>query len=455
MEPTRTPVSEPVSSLERAAISSTLQDLREHTLKERLGDKLRSASNVLLFGVGGGNDSISALMVKLQLEKDFGLTPARVTVAAMLPDVLQYRGLAATSHPLASEITASSERWVGGRQISAFPEPLLAEHKDRFGIAKVVGLSMEKGSEGVFAALSELVRSEGFDLVIACDVGGDFIATPSNSEVLSPMMDGYALHALRRFVSEQTDADLVCCVFGLGADGESTPEMLRDALALVGSYEPGSFDLHTVEDVEKFYRSVIQLNRHSRTADHTFRSLHGDPSLDQPIPFKARFHTQPSPGDSKVYYGEFEHRMDKEFAGKYYLFDELAGIANPFEVKCENGIEWFLKIQKAVERPNHELNGQSYADLATTLGLQNGSLQSLYFGTPSRKFSPQQRQEIAADTLSSIQSAVFDCALVFSEDLPPAMPDTLARTELPGGKLSLIARRSAQLPLNKFIEYSA
>ena len=67
----------------------------------------------------------------------------------------------------------------------------------------VLGIWLSAGSEGVYASLRELVQAERFDLVLACDVGGDFIASPENRGVLSPMMDGYALHALRRHTSSR------------------------------------------------------------------------------------------------------------------------------------------------------------------------------------------------------------------------------------------------------------
>ena len=53
----------------------------------RVAAALRSAAgkHVLFFGVGGGNDANSTMMVQLQLARDYGFAPGRISVLAMLP----------------------------------------------------------------------------------------------------------------------------------------------------------------------------------------------------------------------------------------------------------------------------------------------------------------------------------------------------------------------------------
>lgn len=391
---------------------------------------LSQARNALLLGVGGGNDSVTSLMAMAQLAVDAGFRPERLQVAAMLPDVLAYTGMETAGQGIAI-IGPNSRRWVSGKPMDAFPEPLLAAHRDRFGIERVLGLRMDRGSDGIVAALAGLIAREGIDLVLACDVGGDFIAAPDNLDVLSPMMDAYALSALRRLHGRVAGTRFAYCVFGLGTDGEATPRQLRDALARAPARAEGRFDPDAIAGPEEFYRAVVEQNRYSRTADFTLRSIHGEAL--PPSPFRARFHTQPAPGQSKRYYGTFTQELDPEFAGRYYLFESLDGVANPFERACASGLEWYLDIQRVGPGMNHELNGQSYARIADAHEGGARADSSMFFGTPSRRFTAEQRAKIARDIASSVASGAFDSALVCRGDLECASWDGLAVHEVSDG----------------------
>ena len=388
------------------------------SLQERLAAKLSSATNALMVGVGGGNDSVTTLLMKYQLARDFGFHPQRTDIAAMLPDVLDYLDLEPTAHPLVWGIQPASKRFVQGAVIRGFPEPLLAKHKDCFRISRVWGISMRHGSEGVSKALRALIQSEGYDLVLAFDVGGAFIAAPENLEVLSPMMDAYALSAFRRLLQESQLPPFVFGVFGLGTDGESTPQMLAKALKNVAEYHIGEFDPAILPQLEPFYRKVIEPNRYSRTADFTLREIHGDQPHENPAKFRARFHTKPTTGKNKSHVAFFLQHFEPSYYGKYFLFDCLDGVRSPFAVPCSNGIEWFLDIQKVALRINHEIQGQAYMDARSTLGLPPGSVtRTLYFGTPSRKFAGDTTARIVQEVTESLRNGVYDMALVYQDDL--------------------------------------
>lgn len=391
----------------------------ESTLQRRLAARLSSGRRVLVVGVGGGNDSVTTLLMTHQLKKDFGFRPREVDIAAMLPDVLDYHQMEAGAHPLVWRILPGSRRSVQGIMIRGFPEPLLARAKDRFAISEVWGIGMSRGSEGVREAIQTLIQARDYDLVLACDVGGDFIAAPENLEVLSPMMDAYALHAFRRLSKEPKSPPLVFAVFGLGTDGESAPEMLARALENVAEYHVGDFDGTTVQDVEQFYRTVVEPNRYSRTADFTLRQIRQrDNPHENPARFRVRFHTRPTAEKSRSHLGIFLRSFEPAYYGRYYLFDGLDGVRNPFAVSCLNGVEWFLKIQEVALRINHEIQGQAYADVRSVLGLPpGGSRLSFYFGTPSLKFPCDVTKQIIQDTIQSVRDCIYDMALVYRDDL--------------------------------------
>ena len=400
------------------------------TLTDRLHGKLAETQRALILGVGGGNDSVTALLLREQLRQTDGFTPDRLDIAAMMPDFLEYRCYDPDPcHERVWRMRPESERWFQGTRVAGFPEPLLAAAADRFHLDTVYGIDMRAGAEGVYQALHRLIAANAYDLVLACDIGGDFIAAPENVEVLSPMMDAYALHALRRLDLPDTPTRFVYAVFGLGTDGESSPEMLRRALDNVGDYEARRFDADIAPDFERFYRDEVEPNRYSRTADFTLREIRAaDPHADIEN-YRVRLHTRPTPERRRAYTGAFTHRFDPEHYGRYYLFDRLSGIRNPFCVACTNAEEWFVQVSSAADRVHHELVGQTVRD---TDG------RTVNFATTSRKFPEPDREKILRDTLSALRTGVYDAAYIYPSDAlasPTPLGDDITATPTPIGTL--------------------
>jgi len=373
---------------------------------------LSKAKNPLILAVGGGNDSVSTILIQKQLQKSFGYYPQKINVVAMLPDCLDYENISPTDHPLVGIINENTQRYVQGKLMAEFPERILSMNKNvipTIPIENIYGLSMKEGSIGITQALEYLLSTQKFDLILAMDVGGDFIAVPENIEVLSPMMDAYMMYA---FKTISTKVPIIYGVFGLGTDGETTPELLDKALETVHPYE-GEFKEEDVIDVINFYREVVEPNRYSRTTDFTMKEIQGI-AHDNPALFRGRFHVKTQHGEkSEVNYGNFNHIQDSKFFSKYYLFSDVSNVQNPFAVECSNGIEWFIKIQSQSKKINHELNGQAYdlGQLIKGINLRT----YLFFGTPSRKFTVEQQNEIAKQIVLSIQNSVYSLAIVYKE----------------------------------------
>lgn len=385
---------------------------------------LKNAKNPLVLAVGGGNDSVSTLLLQKQLQESFGYYPEKITVAAMLPDCLDYHNLTPTGHDLVGIIEDNTTRSVQGYVMDAFPERMLASNKEvipTLKVDKVYGFSMLKGSVGISQALKYIVDNNNFDMILAIDVGGDFIAHDSNIEVLSPMMDGYMLYALKELEKYQefknTNIPVVYSIFGLGTDGESTPEMLAKALAQIPELYEGEFSSETVKPVIDFYRQTVEPNRYSRTTDFTIREIE-DTGHDNPAIFRGRFHVKVSKNEkANIHYGVFNHYQDSYYFKKYYVFTDISHITNRFAIKCDSGIEWFLKVQKEDSKINHELNGQSYNldILFDEYSIYHGK--TLFFGTPSRKFNEDQQKEIAEEVFTAVKNQVYDMAFIYSENI--------------------------------------
>ena len=422
---------------------------------DRLRGKLTGSRRAMLLGVGGGNDAVSTLFLRAQLARDFGFGPERLDVCAVLPDVLGYTGAQATRHPLAVEITPQARRVLFGSPLWSFPERLLAEHRSRFGIGGVFGLKMAGGPAGMADALESLLAERGCDLLVPVDVGGDFIAAPENLAVLSPMMDAWTLIALRELARRRPDLPIVFGVFGLGTDAESTPEMLAAALARLSDPHFGRFDRDAVADAADFYRSVIEANRRSNTAERTLRQIEGDGPPETSVRHRQTFHVNVTRSRLSAHRTEFDHPLDPALAGVYVLFDDVSGVANPFAVPCLHGVEWFLRVRRLGRWLSHELNGFGYDDLDALLGGRpDGPPRRLVFGTPSGRFAPEVRNRIAAELAESVRNGVHDLVLVDVDDLGSAHTDGVVRGTLPTD-LVLLARPGAEAVADRLVNAAA
>lgn len=377
---------------------------------------------ILVLAVGGGNDSVSTLLLQLQLNKKFNYHPEEIDIVAVLPDCLDYHNLVSTPHSLVSIINHDSTRSVQGYVMNAFPERILSQNKNIFSelpVKNVYGISMKQGSIGVCNSLKFLITQKTYDLILAIDVGGDFVAHKNNLEVLSPMMDGYMLYALKELQSfitkENISTKMMFSIFGLGTDGESTPEMLNQALSLLPGVKEYQFDKNDIAPFITFYRDIVEKNRYSRTTDYTLLEITGQ-GHENPSNFRGRFHVKIHPTEkSQVYYGIFSHYQSEEFFGKFYLFENIDFVDNLYSKKCNHGIEWFINVQSQKNKINHELNGQSYDDIGILLNNKSLNNKSLFFGTPSRKFNEQQQIDIAKDISKSILYGIYNYAIIYKD----------------------------------------
>lgn len=242
---------------------------------------MKQYKNVLVLAVGGGNDFVSTLLLQLELNKKFNYKPDNIDIVAVLPDCLDYQNLKSTEQELLSIIKPNSTRSVGNKLINAFPEKILAQNKNIFkelNINNIYGISMLKGSIGIFNSLKHLLSND-YDLILAIDVGGDFIAHKENIEVLSPMMDGYMLYSLKQLqnhiINNNINTDILFSIFGLCTDGESTPDMLNKVISLISDIQEYEFTDSNVTQFSDFYYNIVEKNRYSRTTDFTIKEILG------------------------------------------------------------------------------------------------------------------------------------------------------------------------------------
>lgn len=382
------------------------------------------SKRVLVLAVGGGNDSVSALLIVKSIADAAGEKP--FDIACMLPDVLEYGGVEqSASDPCLVEVGPDSERFSGGKAIGKFVEARLARDKDRAGLPleKIWGFRLSGGSRGVASALSALVESRGYGLVLAVDVGGDFVAVEENKEVLSPMMDGIMLAALRSLRgSGGLGVPVFGALMGLGTDGESSPQMLDLAMGRLYAQER-SFDAGALGKQIAFYRECVEPLRYSRTADFAIREMEGA-GHENPAVYRGRFHALAAGGEGqagKVFYGNFMRAFDESRYGKFYVYGGVEAVQNPFALDCASTLEWFMKVQSEDEKLNCEMNGQTLPDLGSVLGDARYAGESMYFATPSRLFGEKDSLEISALGAGALKDGAC-CWMVMWQGAWEALP---------------------------------
>ena len=79
-------------------------------------------------------------------------------------------------------------------------------------------------------------------------------------------------------------------------------------------------------------------------------------------------------------------------------------------------------------------------DVRSVLGLPpRGKCQSVYFGTPSRKFPGDITKKIIQDVIQSVRNRVYDMALLYREDLQGQACSDLRHAPV-GQELNLLAQ---------------
>lgn len=338
---------------------------------------------------------MSSLWLLRQLKRH-GLNPSHTDILGMLPGWVQYSGVGDTAIPNIGVISPTVSRTVNGRPISRIPEAGLAEHQTRFGINTIYGAFINRGSIGLQESISALFQQEQYDRILAVDVGGDFVAHQDNKWVLSPMMDAYAAYAFQNL--QTLGYPVSGAVFGLGFDGESTPQLVQKAIAQVKPSQEFVFEPNLLSDISEFYTSVVRPGRRSQTGDIMVDMLSS--RIADQYKVKRPFHVNTKQGPVK-FFGDNDFVVDLSTANKGYLFDNFNLISNRFIQPCHGEMEWVRKVQDPEWRYNHELCGQE--------------ITKIYIGTPSWMFASQ-LDVILATIKQSVRDGIYSAVWTHPKD---------------------------------------
>jgi hypothetical protein len=227
-----------------------------------LPDALREARRPLCLGIGGGGDVVGALATAEHCRIEYGARPVLGGVTwerrPIDPEPGPRRsaeiegarvlGSEAGAEPRGDDAerrSADAERRASGadteRRASASPgaPPVLLASAHtrvrssgvRFAESRMAELLGEEtvlvdanhGPAAIAAGLGEAADALGCDLVVFVDVGGDVLAHGDESGLASPLCDSILLAAAVR-IAEQASPKILGAVFGIGCDGELTPD---------------------------------------------------------------------------------------------------------------------------------------------------------------------------------------------------------------------------------------
>jgi len=301
-------------------------------------EEIKKYKKAFVFGTGGGNDILSAIIPALQLQSlglqvDIGgvLSPAathtfnghREKVINKIDNVVRY-----------------IEKKDGYKKIISLIDTHIPNAtKTILGQSEFFDISIRFGTDKLVKEFNEFVKEKGYDLVVAVDVGGDILGTIEDPTLLSPMMDFTSLYLLRHL-----EVDNYLVEFGIGTDGELRPSRidailneLKDETIKTSTLSIDDFE---IVEFEKVFNSI----KHIRSG-HTNTMLLETLRTDEDIITEYKYRIQI---DNKKWLQKFMIQLKKKYHGKVWLFDGKAVSEKRRETafSYENSIEQLDKLKK-------------------------------------------------------------------------------------------------------------
>jgi hypothetical protein len=119
----------------------------------------------------------------------------------------------------ATRVEASGVRFAEARMAEFLGEPTML-------------VDVNRGAAVVAEGLAQAANDLGFDLIVLLDVGGDALAHGHEPGLASPLCDAVMM-AAGALLAEDGPVPVMAAVFGIGCDGELTPDEVLERLAEV------------------------------------------------------------------------------------------------------------------------------------------------------------------------------------------------------------------------------
>ena len=237
---------------------------------------LRQSRRPLVLGIGGGGDVVGALATAEACRLHH-------TAAPMLGGVTWERRPVDPEPGPRSEEEIENARPLAAGVLAASGATRVRGSGVRFAEARVAELFGEETllidvtcgpttiAAGLAAAMAELRR----DLAVFIDVGGDALAHGDEPGLASPLCDAVMMAAAAR-LERMRGPPVLGGIFGIGCDGELTPDEVVDRLAEVAGARGGSSPPAplTPEVVERMEGAVLAVP--TEASAMALRAYHGE-----------------------------------------------------------------------------------------------------------------------------------------------------------------------------------
>jgi len=297
----------------------------------------------LVIGTGGGNDIVSACLIVSDL-KEKGINADLAGLCS--PGAWHCYECSLNGEASVNRVTEHARRFIPSNQPVnlSFIDSLLPNLLRQEEIpAEVYNLSCRYGTSKLIAGLKDLVEKNGYDGIIAVDVGGDILARgKKDPTILSPLMDFTTLYCV-----SQLRVPSVLVEFGLQTDGELRPpgcneilEELKQNKIVLEEAEIKSTD-KPVQVFRNLSQGVNSIRR-GHAAAMALKTLESTSDLHENYRAKIRVL------DKSVVYN-FPIVLESKYFGKVFVMDlkrlaETRKLAFPYR----NTLELFLKTKRIV-----------------------------------------------------------------------------------------------------------
>jgi hypothetical protein len=405
-------------------------------------ERVNKYHKALVIGTGGGNDIVSTLIPAQHLHK-YGI---QTDIAGILSPAAVHK-FNGEQEKVINLVDNNAERFIlTGTDFTpiSFIDNILMDviRSENIPINKMYDFSIRYGTSKLVKNVNKLIADEGYDLVVATDVGGDILGRANKDRMLlSPLMDFTTLYLLN-----QLNVDALLPDFGLLTDGELRHDgvkeiltelrednlMLYESEIFANDFEVEKFRnvFHKIKDVRAGHTNLMTL----KTLDSKFNE-EGEEVKD--IITEYRFRSQIG---KKKWHTPFEVILPSEYAGKTYLIDGKGlakkRIATAFSY--ENSLEQYVKLKTMCPEWKTEMDlFNIWSGDNWTTANKNG--QSLFLLVPSTNIPMLQRNEIMEYGIANFDS---DYALLRTSDLKNYAPNIIKHnlSILIAGNFSIVSK---------------
>jgi hypothetical protein len=208
-------------------------------------DALREAKRPLCLGIGGGGDVVGALATAEHCRIEYGARPVLGGVTWERRPIDPKPGPRAAAEIEGARAIGSRANAAGERSAAEAASPVLLANAHthvrssgvRFAESRMAELLGEetvlvdanRSPAAIAAGLTEAAEALGCDLVVFIDVGGDVLAHGDEPGLASPLCDSVLLAAAVHMAGRPSPP-VLGAVFGIGCDGELTPDEVLERL---------------------------------------------------------------------------------------------------------------------------------------------------------------------------------------------------------------------------------